>query len=333
MTRRAFTALAMRGAVGALATLGALFAAPAMAQAQDYPNRSIKLIVDGPAGGINDIWARRYGQRIGDAMKQTVVVENRVGASGTLSAEALIKSPADGYTLYYGGLNPLVIFPGAGGQVRYEPLKDVVPVGLSNMGFPVLVTGTVSGIKTIADAVAKASASEQTCGTGGNASLQHFACAAIARAAKLKLLIVPYKAGAQAVLESAGGQIAFAVGYMSEIEPLIASGKLQALAVYGPKRLPKLPNVPTMAEAGYPGLELFSFAGFYVPAGTPMPIVQKLNTELVTAMTKNPEMGEWLRNAGGLYEPMNQATFAELYRNEIQRWKRMSSDFGIKVEQ
>lgn len=325
MRRRHLTVLV---ATAALATLsGTTFAQ------QDYPTRTIKLIVDGPAGGINDIWARRYGQRLGDQMKQTVIVENRVGASGTLAAEALIRSPPDGYTLFYGGLNPLVIYPGAGGQVRYDPLKDVVPVGLANMGFPVLVTGTGFGAKTLAEAITKAKASEQTCGTGGNASVQHFACAAIERAAKIKLLIVPYKAGALAATDAAGGQISFAVGYMSEIEPLITSGKLVPLAVYGPKRLPKLPNVPTMAEAGYPGIELFSFAGFYFPANTPMPIVSKVNAELVAAMTKSTEMPEWLRFAGGLYEPLDQAAFAELYRNEVQRWRKMSADFNIRVEQ
>ncbi len=318
-------------ALVAAATLATL-SSTALGQ-QDYPSRNIKLIVDGPAGGINDIWSRRYGQRLSEQVKQPVIVENRVGASGTLAAEALIKSPPDGYTLFYGGLNPLVIYPGAGGQVRYDPLKDVVPVGLSNMGFPVLVTGAGFGAKTLAEAMTKAKAGEMSCGTGGNASVQHFACAAIERAAKIKLLIVPYKAGALAVTEAAGGQISFAVGYMSEIEPLINSGRLVPLAVYGPKRLPKLPNVPTMAEAGYPGLELFSFAGFYFPANTPMPIVNRMNAELVTAMTKGSEMQEALRFAGGLYEPLDQPAFAEMYRNEIQRWRKMSADFNIRVEQ
>ena len=325
MQRRHLTTWFLTAALAALS-------GHALAQ-QDYPSRPIKLIVDGPPGGINDIWARRYSQRLGEQLKQTVIIENRVGASGTLAAEALIKSPADGYTMLYGGLNPLVIFPSAGGQVRYDPLKDVSPVALGNMGFPVLVTGSGSGVKTIAEAVAKAKASEQSCGTGGNASVHHFACVAIERAAKVNMLIVPYKAGAQAVTEAAGGQISFAVGFMSEIEPLVTAGRLVPLAVYGPKRLPKLPNVPTMAEAGYPGLELFSFAGFYFPANTPAAIVNRMNVELVTAMTKSTEMQDSLRIAGGLYEPLDLRAFGEMYRNEIQRWRKMSADFNIRVEQ
>ncbi len=314
----------------AAATLAAITPA-AFAQA-DYPSRPIKLIVDGPAGGINDIWGRRYGQRISEALKQPVIIENRAGASGTLSADALAKSPPDGYTMYYGGLNPLVLFPGAGGQVRYDPLKDFVPIALGNMGFPTLVAGTSFGAKTLAEAVAKVGSAERTCGTGGNASLQQFACVQLARSAKIKLLAVPYKAGALAVTDAGGGQVDFAVGFYSEIEPLISAGKVVPLAVYGPKRLPKFPNVPTMAEAGYPGIELPAFSGFYVPAGTPAPIVARLHTELLAAM-KRPEMTEWLANAGGVYETMSQEAFAEFYRREIAKWKRMSAETGIRVEQ
>lgn len=310
----------------------ALAAGTSAAQA-DYPNRSIKLIVDGPAGGINDIWGRRFAQRIGESMKQTVVVENRVGASGTLSADALAKSPPDGYTLYYGGLNPLVLFPAAGGQVRYDPLKDFQPVALGTIGYPTLVVGSGYGAKTVAEAIAKSAGAERTCGTGGIASIQHFACDQFGRAAKLKLMTVPYKGGALAVTDAAGGQVTFAVGYMSEIEPLVNAGRVLPMAVFGPKRLPKLPNVPTMAEAGFAGLELFSFSGFFVPAGTPAPIVAKLHGELVAAMTKSPEMVEWLRAAGGVYEAMGQAEFAEMYRREILKWRKLSADSGIKVEQ
>ncbi len=321
-----------RLSLAALAAAALAAFAPAASAQADYPSRPIKLIVDGPAGGINDIWGRRYGQRISETLKQPVIIENRAGASGTLSADALAKSPPDGYTMYYGGLNPLVLFPGAGGQVRYDPLKDFVPIALGNMGFPTLVAGTSFGAKTLAEAVAKVGSAERTCGTGGNASLQQFACVQLARSAKIKLLAVPYKAGALAVTDAGGGQVDFAVGFYSEIEPLISAGKVVPLAVYGPKRLPKFPNVPTMAEAGYPGIELPAFSGFYVPAGTPAPIVARLHTELLAAM-KRPEMAEWLANAGGVYETMSQEAFAEFYRREIAKWKRMSAETGIRVEQ
>jgi tripartite-type tricarboxylate transporter receptor subunit TctC len=306
---------------------------PFTAQAQaDYPNKPIKLIVDGPAGGINDIWARRYTNVVGPAMKVTFVIENRSGASGSISAEALTQAAPDGYTMYYGGMNPLVLFPGAGGKVRYDPLKDFLPIALGNMGFPTLVGGAHVGAKTIAEAVAKAGASERSCGTGGNASVAHFACAGLAKSAKLKLLNVPYKAAALAATDAAAGQVDFTAAFYSEIAPLVNGGRLVPLAVYGPQRLPKFPNVPTMAEAGFPELSLPSFSGFFFPAGTPAPMVAKMHAALVAAM-QTPELSDILANAGGVYQVMTQPAFADFFRQEIGKWKKLSADNNIRVEQ
>ena len=317
----------------ALAVASLLAAAAPAANAQsDYPNKPIKLIVDGPAGGINDIWARRYANVVGPALKQTLVIENRTGASGSIAAEALTQATPDGYTMFYGGMNPLVIYPGAGGKVRYEPIKDFLPIALGTIGYPSLVAGSAIGAKTIAEAIAKVGSAERTCGTGGNASVAHFACEQFARAAKVKLLSVPYKAGILAATDVAAGQIDFASGFYSEIEALTSAGRLVPLAVYGPQRLPKFPNVPTMAEAGMPGIELPSFSGFFAPAGTPMPIVARLHTELLAAM-KTPELSGILANAGGVYQVMSQAAFADFYRQEIAKWKKLSADTGIRVEQ
>ena len=314
-------------AAGAFASL-----APAVQAQADYPNKPIKLIVDGPAGGINDIWARRYTNVMGPAMKATFIIENRTGASGSLAAEQLPQATPDGYTMFYGGMNPLVLYPGAGGKVRYDPLKDFLPVALGTMGFPTLVSGSAIGAKTIAEAIAKVGSAERTCGTGGNASVGHFACVQFARAAKVKLLSVPYKAGALAATDVAAGQIDFSAGFYSEIEALVSGNRLTPMAVYGPQRLPRFPNVPTMAEAGFPGLELPSFSGFFVPVGTPAPIVTRLHTELLAAM-KTPELTNILANAGGVYQVMSQEAFAAFYRGEVAKWKKLSADLNIRVEQ
>jgi tripartite-type tricarboxylate transporter receptor subunit TctC len=316
----------------ALAVAGLLAATAPAAHAQDYPTKPIKLIVDGPAGGINDIWARRYANVVGPALKQTIVIDNRTGASGSISAEALTQAAPDGYTMYFGGMNPLILYPGAGGKVRYDPVKDFLPIALGTMGYPTLVAGSGFGAKTVAEAIAKVGSTERTCGTGGNASVAHFACVQFARAAKLKLLTVPYKAAALAALDAAANQIDFSAAFYSEIEALTSAGRLVPLAVYGPQRLPKFPNVPTMAEAGMPGIELPSFSGFFVPAGTPMTIVTRLHTELLAAM-KTPELSGILANAGGVYQVMTQPAFADFYRQEIAKWKKLSADTGIRVEQ
>ncbi len=317
----------------AVAGLVAVFSPAAQAQA-DYPNKPIKLIVDGPAGGINDIWARRYTNVLGPAMKASFVIENRSGASGSISAEALTQAAPDGYTMYYGGMVPLVLYPGAGGKVRYDPLKDFLPIALGTMGFPTLVAGVHVGAKTIAEAVAKAKAAspERTCGTGGNASVAHFACDTLARSAKVKLLNVPYKAAALAAQDAAAGQVDFTAAFFSEIDALVQSGRLVPLAVYGPQRLPKFPNVPTMAEAGFPELSLPSFSGFFYPAGTPAPMVTKMHAALLAAM-QTPELTNILANAGGVYQVMTQPAFADFFRQEIAKWKKLSADNNIRVEQ
>ena len=320
---------------GATLSVTVLMAAlmPSTVIAQAYPSKPIRVIVDGPAGGINDIWSRRYSQRISEAMQQSIVVENRPGASGTIAAEAVAKSPNDGYTLFFGGMSPLVTYPGSGGQVRYDPVKDFVPVSVSTMGYPALVVHSGSGIKTLADLIARAKAKpdEIMCGSGGQASVQHFACAQAAKVMGIKMRVIPYKGSALALMDAASGQIQVGIGYASELEAHLTAGRLTPLAVFAPARLPKTPDAPTFAEAGFPGLELPSFAGFFFPAGTPAEIVNRFNAEAVKAMQR-PEMGDWVRTTGAFYSPFKPAEFADLVRKEQAKWKRMSDETGIKAE-
>lgn len=273
-------------------------------QAQTYPTRPIKVIVDGPAGGINDIWTRRYTQRLSESFQQPVVVENRPGASGSIAAETLAKSPADGYTLMYGGMNPMV------------------------------VASAASGIKTLPELIqlAKAKPDDMTCGTSGRAGVQHFACVMIARALGINLRPVHYKGGGAALLDAASGQITVSVGYTAETEQMVASGKLIALASMAPNWLPRFPNAPSFAEAGYAGLEIPSFAGFFFPAGTPPAIIERFNAEAVKTMAR-PDMGEFVKQAGGFYVPMKASEFSEFVAKELAKWKRMSHENGIRSEQ
>ena len=318
----------------ALALL-ASFATPAVhAQAQTYPVRPIRVLVDGPAGGINDIWTRRYAQRLSESFQQPVVVENRPGASGSIAAEALSKSPADGYTLMYGGMNPMVAFPGAGGTVRYDPVKDFSGGALGTMGYPMFVASAASGIKTLPELIqlAKSKPDDITCGTSGQAGVQHFACVMIGRALGINMRSVHYKGGAAALLDASSGQITVSVGYTAETEQMVASGKLIALAALAPNRLPRFPNAPTFAELGYSGLEIPSFAGFFFPAGTPQAIVERFNVEAIKTMAR-PDMGEFVKQAGGFYTPMKSNEFGEFVAKELAKWKRMSQENGIRAEQ
>lgn len=308
--------------------------APAPALAQTWPSKPIRVLVDGPAGGINDIWTRRYTQRLSEALNQPVVVENRPGASGSIAAEALAKSPPDGYTLMYGGMNPMVAFPGAGGTVRYDPTKDFAGAALGTMGYPMFVASAASGIKSIPELLqrAKAKPDSITCGTSGQAGVQHFGCVQIARALGIQMQSVHYKGGGAALLDAAAGQITVTIGYTAESEQLVGSGKLIPLAAMAPNRLPRFPNAPSFAEAGYPGLEIPSFAGFFFPAGTPQAIVERFNAEAIKAMAR-PEMGEFVKQAGGFYSPMKSGEFSEFVIKELAKWKRMSQETGIRAEQ
>lgn len=318
-----------------IATVGLWCSAlPAVAQAQAYPSKPIKVVVDGPAGGINDIWTRRYTQRLAESMQQAVVVENRPGASGSIAAEAVSKSTADGYTVMFGGMNPLVAYPGAGGVVRYDPVKDFTPVALGTMGYPAFVINPSLGIKTLAEFQqrARAKPDEFICGTAGQASVQHFACALVSRALGIKMRTVPYKGGSAALMDAASGQVQVAVGYTAELEPLTGPGKLLVLASFAPTRLPKFPNAPSFAEAGFPGLELPSFSGFFMPPGAPKEAVERLNAEAIKAMAR-PEMIEWRQSVGGYYEIFKPNEFGEFVRREQAKWRRMSEELGIRAEQ
>jgi tripartite-type tricarboxylate transporter receptor subunit TctC len=325
--------MATRFTISAALMLLATFLPFAPVAAQPYPFKPIRLIVDGPAGGINDIWARRYAQRISEAMQQTIVVENRPGASGTIAAEAVAKASPDGYTMFFGGMNPLVAYPGAGGVVRYDPARDFVPVAVSTMGYPAFVVNSGLGIKSLADLVerAKAKPDEFICGTSGQASVQHFACVKAAEALGIKMRTVPYKGGSAALMDAAAGQIQVSVGYTAELEPHMAQNRLIALASFAPNRLPKFPAAPSFGEAGYSGLELPSFAGFFVPAGTPTEIIDRFNAEAIKAMAR-PEMTEWVKSTGAFYIPFKPSEFADLVRREQAKWKKMSMETGIRVE-
>jgi tripartite-type tricarboxylate transporter receptor subunit TctC len=303
-------------------------------QAQPYPSKPIRIIVDGPPGGINDIWARRYAQRMGESIATSIVVENRTGASGTIAAEALTKAAPDGYTLLYGGMTPLVTFPSAGGATRYDPTKDIESVALGTLGYPILVTSAASGIKSVAELIAKAKSSpeELTCGTAGQASIQHFACANLAKNLGIKVRVIPYKSGYASMIDTAAGQIQLSIGYSSETEPLVTQGRLTSLAVFAPNRLPKFAGTQTFAEAGFAGMEMPSFAGFFLPANTSKAIVERLNTEVLSAIAR-PEMAEFIKSAGAFYLPLKASEFSEFMRKEQSKWKRMSEETGIRNEQ
>ena len=323
-------ALAARALLAALAFAAVAAALPAAAQ--PYPTRPIRLVVSESAGSIADAWARRLARPMEQALGQPLVVEHRPGASGTLAAEAVARAAPDGYTLLYTGQSPVVTFPAIGGAVRYDPQRDFTPVALGPNAYPVLVAGAASGLRSFADLKARAAArAPLSCGTGGHGSYGHFACAMLARALGVELLMVPYKGSSAALQEAAGGQLTLTTGFPSELTGLIAAGRIVPLAAFAERRAVPLPEVPTFRELGLPGMELFAFAGFYAPSGLPATVAETLNAAAARAM-QTPEYVRLVEDAGGRVQALSPAAFAQMNTDDRERWRRRGQELGIRPE-
>ena len=323
---------AFRMAWRALALL-AVLATGLPARAESYPARPIRLVVPESAGSIADAWARRLARPMEQALGQPFVIEHRPGASGTLGAEAVARAAPDGYTLLYTGQSPVVTYPAIGGAVRYDPQRDFTPVALGPNAYPVLVAGAGSGLRSFADLKARAVAREPlSCGTGGHGSYGHFACAMLARALGVELLMVPYKGSSAALQEAAGGQLTLTTGFPSELMGLIAAGRIVPLAAFAERRAVPLPAVPTLRELGVPGMELFAFAGFYAPAGTPAAVVEALNAAAARAM-QTPEYVKLVEDAGGRVQALSPAAFAQMNTDDRERWRLRGQALGIRPQE
>ncbi|MBK8763687.1 MAG: tripartite tricarboxylate transporter substrate binding protein [Burkholderiaceae bacterium] len=325
-----------RGTIGllglAIAAAG-LFGVPA-AKAQEYPAKPIKFIVSSQAGGVVDIRARRFGARLGELLKQPIVVENKPGASTTIGADFVAKSPADGYTALFGGNTEVVVAPALGMPIRYDPIKDLTPVAQFTLGFPVMVVNSTMGVKTLAELIewAKARPGQLTCGTSGHGSGQHFICELLARSAKIQVRSVPYKGTGPMLLDVASSQIHVAIGFLAEVDKqYIVPGKVIPVGTLGPRRLPRFPNLPTMGEMGFAGFDMLSWTGLFVPGGTPKAAITRLNAE-ITKVVREPEFAAWLAETGSEVVTPTPEEFATFTRGELERWRKMSQDFGIKYE-
>ncbi len=305
------------------------------ARAQDYPTKPIKFVVGSQSGGVVDIRARRFGARLAELLKQPIVVENRPGASTTIAAEFVAKSPPDGYTALFGGNTEVVTVPALGMPIRYDPVKDFTPVAQFTLGYPVLVVHAGLGIKTLPELIewAKARPGQLLCGTSGHGSGQHFVCELLARSAKIQLRTVPYKGTGPMLLDTAAGQVHVSIGFLAEVDKqYIQPGRVVPLGVLAPKRIARFPDLPTMAEMGHTGFDMMSWTGLFVPAGTPAPIVARLNAE-ITKVVREPEFATWLAETGSEVVTPTPEQFRDFTRGQLERWRKMSDDFGIKADQ
>lgn len=322
LTRR--TALAASMSAAALLAFGA--------HAQGFPNQPIKFVVGYAAGGPTDVIARIVGKEVGDALGQPVVVENRAGANGNIATEAVARAPADGYTLVVNTLshnvNPL-LNPGV---AKYDPIKDFSPVSLAVVLPQLLVVPHDSPYKTLGDLVkaAKAEPGRVSYGSAGNGGSAHLSAELLAQRAGTKMIHVPFKGNGPALTEVMAGRVDFMFYPMIGVASHVADKKLRILGVTTDKRHADYPDVPTMAEAGFPGFEEYvGPVGFLAPGGTPAPVVDKLSGGIRAALAK-PEVRERLRGLGAVVVGSTPAEYREWLKGDAQRWRQLITAANLK---
>lgn len=281
MSRRAVAAalcgaaLAIAGATGSLT-----------AEGDDYPSRIITLLVPFPPGGSSDIVMRLVAHKVAQSIKQTIIIDNRPGGSGNVAAMAIKNAPPDGYLLMMGHTGTHAINPSLYADLKFDPMKDFAPITALISFNNILVVPEASPARTVADLVALAktkpeglSYGSQGVGTGG-----HLLGELLAKHAGVKLVHVPYRGIAPAVTDTVAGRMDMLFASYISMGGHVESGKLRMLAIAGMQRHPRIPDVPTMAEAGYPDVQMQQWFGLFAPAGTPAPVVRKLNAEFVKAL-------------------------------------------------
>lgn len=321
-----------RQAVGTLA--GAILCAmgsAAFAQGGTWPEKPLRLMIPFAAGGNTDIVARLIAPELGKILGQTVVVENKPGASGNIAADFVAKAPADGYTLLMGTVGTQAINPSVYRKIPYDTLKDFAPVTLIASVPNVLVVNPSSGVHSVAELVDRNKGRNLTFASSGAGSSIHLSGELFKSITKLDMTHVPYRGSTLAITDLLGGQVGLMFDNLPTSLPFIQSGKLRALAVTSAARLPQLPNVPTMQEAGYPHFELGSWFGVLAPAGTPRAIVDQLNAGL-QQIAAQPAFEKRLVELGAQRLVKGPADFQAYVVSESKKWSAVVKASGASLD-
>ncbi|MGE3158416.1 MAG: Bug family tripartite tricarboxylate transporter substrate binding protein [Xanthobacteraceae bacterium] len=325
--------MSLRFRILAVAVAWLLAGGAALAQSGDaaWPDRPLKLIVPFPAGSSTDIIARLLGQRLATKLGQQVVIENRVGASGSIGADAVAKAAPDGYTLGIATASTHALAMSLNTNLPYDPVKDFAPVGMIGGQPYVLVIYPGLGPKTLGELIALAKTKPGTLnyGSAGVASLAHLAAALFANQAGISLTHVPYKSSAQSVTDMIAGRLDMQFATIAPTLANIRDGKLRALATSGAKRSAALPDVPTVAESGLPGYEAVLWVAMVTPAGTPTAITTRLNREL-NDILKAADTREALAAQGVEAEPGTPDAVTQRIKTDIDKWRGVVAKSGIK---
>lgn len=309
--------------------------APAIAPAQEFPTRPIRIVVGFPAGGSNDLVARALGARMSNTLGQQVLVDNRPGANGIIAAEHVMRSPADGYTVILTGVSTLVLNPLLYPKVPYDTLNDFSPVTTVAALPQIMVAHPQLPVKSLKDLVALAERKPGalTAASPGIGGISHLTLELFTSLARVQIEHVAYKGTAPALTDIVGGQIPLLVCDLPAPLPYVKSGRLRALIVTGPERSPLLPDVPTAREQGFPGLQVTNWLGVMAPAKTPPAVVERLNAIFVAAVNA-PDTKERYATVGVEAATFpNSAAFAAFLREEFARWEKVVKQSGVKLTQ
>ena len=316
-------------ATGASALVAAL---PQNLLAQSYPNKPIKFVVGFAPGGATDVVGRLMAKKIGDALGQPIIIENRAGGSSNIGAEAVVRAAPDGYTFYVCAITSAInvsLFP----KLPFDFAKDFEPVALFANVPNILVVHPSVPAKTVKELIdyARAQPGKLSYASSGAGTSIHLSGELFKMLAKVDMVHIPYKGSAPAMTDMIGGQVQVMFDNMPSALPHVKGGKLRALAVTSAQRSPSAPDIPTMGEAGVAGFDVQSWFGLVAPKGTPKDIIARLNAEAVKALA-SADIKERFMDLGAVPGPMSPEAFGEYIRSEIIRWSEVVKVSGAKVE-
>lgn len=315
-----------------VATLVTVLAMPP-AHAQAWPTKPVKYVVPFSPGGVSDGVARLIAQHLSEKLGQPVVIDNKPGVSGIVGTQAVARAPADGYTLMGGTITTHAVNPFFTKNLGYEPVKDFVSLNLIGMVSNVLVVPSDSRFSSVQQIIAelKAKPDSLTYGTAGAGTSQHLSGQLFQGITGTRMRQIIYKGGSQAMVDLIGGQIDMVFETVAAARPMIDGKRVKVLGVTSKAHLASLPGVPTLAEAGVPNFEMQSWQGVFAPAGTPKPIIDRLNKELA-AIVALPDVQAKLRNMGVEPDGRGSAGFTEFQLAEVAKWGKVIKDAGIQAE-
>lgn len=316
-------------------TLVPFLATAALAQGlQGYPEKELRLVMPFPPGGPTDALGRQIAQHLGEALGRTVVVDNRPGAGGTLGAAAAAQAPADGYTFLYGNSAALAAAPALYAKLPYDPLKSFTAISTVSTGYLVVVVSKDVPARNLKELLALARAKPGTLnyGSAGNGSPMHIAGELMKSIAGVEIAHVPYKGGGPALTGLLGGDVQIGIDLLPTLLQHIQSGRLRALAVLGPTRLPAIPDVPTAAESGVAGLELNLFTALVAPAGIPRGIAERVNAEMQKILARDDLREELAKQSFSLAEKNDLQQAGVFLREQVAQWSHSAKISNARVD-